>query len=540
MPTININRKVFEKLAGKKLSLENLKDRISMLGTDLEKVTDKEIVVEIFPDRPDMLSEQGFARAFSSFIGAKKGLRKYKVNKSNEKVIIESSVKKVRPFTACAIIKDLTFDNEKIKEVIQIQEKLHVTYGRNRKKAAIGVYPFEKIKTPIRFLAKKPEDIKFRPLEYSKEINGRQILSKHPAGRDYGYLLEGYDVFPVFVDANDEVLSMPPIINSYKTGKITTKTKDVFIECSGFDYDVLSKCLNIVVTALADMGGKIYSMEIKDGNKKIVSPNLNPERMKIDVKNVNKLLGLDLKEKDVKKYLERMGYDYSKGKVLVPAYRADVIHEVDLIEDIAIAYGYENFKEEIPNVATIGEEDKFEVFKRNFSEILAGAGLLETNSFTLIPEKDLENMGIDYPYVKVENPSSEYTSLRNWMIPSLLKILSENKHYEFPQKLFEIGKIVKSNYSEAERIGIVLCHDKANFTEMKQIMDYLFNSLDLKYDIKEAEHGSFISGRCGRISVKGKNVGYIGEVHPKCLSAFGLKFPVSAFELNLSDLFSVI
>ena len=179
MPTITINKKG---LKGN-LSLDELKDRISMLGTDLESIDENEINVEIFPDRPDMLSEQGFARAFNSFINVETGLKKYKVEKSNEKVIIDKSVKEVRPFTACAIIKGIKFDDEKIKEVVQIQEKLHVTYGRNRKKVAIGIYPYEKIKPPIRFFAESPDKIKFIPLEFDKEITGLQILSMHPTGR---------------------------------------------------------------------------------------------------------------------------------------------------------------------------------------------------------------------------------------------------------------------------------------------------------------------------------------------------------------------
>src|SRR3989338_6041064 len=307
MPTINISRKVFEQLVGRKLPLEKLKDRISYLGTDLESVTENEIIVEVFPNRPDMLSVQGFARAFSSFIGAKKGLRKYTVEKSNEKVIIEKSVADVRPYTACAIVKNLHFDDEKIKEVIDIQEKLHITYGRNRKKVAIGIYPYEKIKTPITFRAENPEDIIFQPLEFAKEINAMQVLKQHPAGKEYGHLLEGKKKFPVFRDANNEVLSVPPIINSHKTGKISEKTKEVFIECSGFDFRVLQKCLNMIVTALHDMGGKICSMDLVYGSKKCVTPSLEPEEMKIDIAYINKLLGLSLKESEIKKLLERMG-----------------------------------------------------------------------------------------------------------------------------------------------------------------------------------------------------------------------------------------
>ena len=338
MPTIRINRKAFEHYVGKKLPTDKLKDRISYLGTDLEDVTDDEIIVEVFPNRPDMLSVQGFARAFSSFIGVKTGLRTYKVEHSGEKVIIDKSVKEVRPYTACAIVRNMHFDDEKIKEVIDIQEKLHITYGRNRKKVAIGIYPYEKIKTPITFRAENPEDIIFQPLEFTREINAMQVLKQHPAGKEYGHLLEGKKKFPVFRDANNEVLSVPPIINSHKTGKISEKTKDVFIECSGFDFNVLKKCLNIIVTALYEMGGKVYSMDLIDGNKKYATPDLNPEDMKADIGYINKWLGLELKESEAKKLFERMGYEYDGRRVKIPAYRADIIHQTDLAEDIAIAY----------------------------------------------------------------------------------------------------------------------------------------------------------------------------------------------------------
>jgi phenylalanyl-tRNA synthetase beta chain len=287
MPTITLNKEVFEKLVGKKLPIDKLKDRISMIGTDLEGIEGNEINVEIFPNRPDLLSEQGFARAFSSFVGVKTGLREYKVEKSGEKVIVDKSVKDVRPYTACAIVKGIKFDDEKIKEIVQIQEKLHVTYCRNRKKCAIGVYPFEKIKPPIKFIAKKPNEIKFQPLEAYKEMTGQQILSQHPTGKEYGHLLEGMSKFPIFIDSNNQVLSMPPIINSEQTGKISNKTTDVFVECSGFDFNVLQKCLNMIVAALADMGGRIYSMELDVYGKKQTTPNLKPEEMKVDIAYIN-------------------------------------------------------------------------------------------------------------------------------------------------------------------------------------------------------------------------------------------------------------
>ncbi len=548
MPTLNISKKIFERLVGKKLPTNKLKDRISYLGTDLGNITKDEIVVEIFPNRPDMLSVQGFSRAFSSFIGAKTGLRHYKVESSKEKVIIDKSVANVRPYTACAIVKNMHFDDEKIKEIIDIQEKLHVTYGRNRKKLAIGIYPFEKIKPPIRFIAKKPEEIKFQPLEFPREINGRQILSQHPAGRDYGRLLESMDRFPIFIDANNEILSMPPIINSHKTGKISEKTRDVFIECSGFDFNVLQKCLNMIVTALAEMNGKIYSMELIYGNKRFITPNLKPGEMKVDINYINKLLGLKLKENEIKRLFERMGYGYKNKKVLIPAYRSDIMHQNDLAEDIAIAYGYENFKSIIPNVATIAEEDKFEVFKNKISNLLIGLDLMETSTYHLTnKEFQCKKMNIEMNLIELANSmSSDYNVLRAWILPSLMEILSNNKHYEYPQKIFTIGTIFKkndkleTNIGENDRLAVAIASEKTDYTEIRQVLDYIFRSLDLKYEIIEAEHNSFIDGRVGRVIVNGKKVAYIGEISPAVLQNWELEIPVTAFELNLSELYNII
>ncbi|MBU0963177.1 MAG: phenylalanine--tRNA ligase subunit beta [Nanoarchaeota archaeon] len=541
MPTIKINKKSLENLIGKKLEEEKLKDRITYLGVSVEDFNKDEITLEVNPDRPDLLSVQGIARALSSFIGVKKGLRKYEVKKSGEKVIIDNSVKDVRPFTACAIVKNLKFNDEKIKEVIDIQEKLHITFGRNRKKIAIGIYPFEKIKMPITFFAEDPKKVKFQPLEFNKEITGLQILSQHPTGREYAHLLEGKNKFPFFKDADGKILSMPPIINSHDTGKISEKTKDVFIECSGFDFSVLNKCINIIVCALADMGGSIYSIELNYGNKKFITPNLEPEKMKLNIKYANKIIGLNLKEKDIKSCLEKMGYSYSGKNVLIPAYRADIIHEIDLVEDIAKAYGYDNLKEEIPKVATIAEEDKFEIFKNKIAEILIGLGLIETNTYNLTSVDINKKINLDVKNVKLENSKSEeYNSLRAYLMPSLLNVLENNKNREYPQNIFEMGVVFKKDLEEKTKLSILLCNNNVNFTSIKQVLDYLFLCLDLKYFLKEKELSAFIPGRAGKIVVNNKEIGSIGEISPLTLTNFNLEIPVSAFELDLEELFKLI
>ena len=243
MALIELNKKQFEEEIGK--LDEEMKERIAMFGTPVQDVSEQnnKIQIEVFPNRPDLLSFQGFKRAFRTFLGKDAGLKEYKLNKPEKDyvVTIDSSVKDVRPYTVCAIVKGLKLDDSKIKELIDIQEKLHLTMGRKRKKLAIGIYPLDKIKLPIIFKALEPDKIKFLPLDSDKEQSGLEILQKTAAGKEYAHLLAGKAKFPIFIDAENKILSMPPIINSQVTGRVSEQTRDVFVECSGFDLAVLNK-----------------------------------------------------------------------------------------------------------------------------------------------------------------------------------------------------------------------------------------------------------------------------------------------------------
>ena len=541
MALIKIDRKTFEEEIGK--LDEKMQERVSMFGTPLESFNDKEIQIEVFPNRPDMLSYQGFKRAFLAFLGKKTGLKEYKINKPEKdyKVTIEPSVKDVRPYTVCAIITGLKLNDERIREIIEVQEKLHVTVGRKRKKMAIGVYPLEKIKLPITFKAVEPDQIKFRPLESEREMSGLEILQRHSAGKEYSHLLAGKAKFPIFVDANKNILSMPPIINSHTTGRITSETKDVFVECSGFDQGTQEKSLNILCAMFSDMGGSIYQMDVS-GKK---TPDFSTEKMKLSTENVNKLLGLNLNEKQIKEFIERMGHSFNKGIVEVPAWRTDVLHEVDLIEDIAIAYGYENFIPEIPSISTIGEESKTETVKRKISDILAGLGMIEVSNYHLTHKKDqIEKMGLNdkkISFVEVSGSKTEYTDLRENLTHYLLKNLSENVDSEYPQKIFETGKIFsienqKNEVEENESFCVAI--SPGNFTEIKQTIEYLSKMVDKKFEFREIEKvpEHFIEGRTAEILFNKKPIGFIGEIHPKILSNWKIRMPVALFEIEIKEI----
>ncbi len=548
MAIVKFDRKIFEKEIGK--LKEDLQNKIAEFGTTVENLNEKEIELEIFPNRPDLLSYYGYKRAFLAFLGKNKGLKSYKVYppEKDYEVNISSSVKEVRPYTVCAIVKKLKLNDERIKDLIELQEKLHKTLGRDRKKLAIGVYPLEKIKFPITFKALEPDKIKFSPLGYNREMDAIQILNQHPTGKKYGKLLAGKMKFPIFIDSNQQILSMPPIINSELIGKLTIKTNAVFIECSGFDFKILNKCLNILTTSLAEMGGKIYQLKLNYSKQKI-TPDLSSEDFKISLEHVNKLLGLSLREKEMNKLLEKMGYSYDKGIVKVPAWRTDILHEVDLIEDIAIAFGYENFSPELPAFFTIGEEDRKETLKNKIREILVGLNMLEVLNYHLSNSKEqFLKMGLSkFPKelgIEIKNSKTDYDLLRTRLTPSLMKVFSENSASEFPQRIFELGKIfykektLEGKIEIIERESLAVAISPGNFTEIKQIANYLFKSTGLKLKFKESKDPplSFVKGRIAELFLEDFKIGFLGEIQPSVLEKWNIKMPIALFEINLENL----
>ena len=538
MPTITVRKKEVTRLIGKKLSDTTLKEDIPMMGVNIEEFSRDEMTLEITPNRPDLLSEEGFSRALKSFLGIKPGLKEYHVKKGNVTVIVDKNLKNIRPYTTCAVVRNIPFTDEKLISLIQAQEKLHATFCRKRRKIAIGVYPLENIMEPIYFKAMKPDEILFTPLDESEVMNGNEILEKHPKGKEYARLLHGYEKFPVFIDSGKNILSMPPIINSAFSGKINLNTKDVFIETSGFNMKEQEKCLNMLVTILADMGGEIETVEIIYGSKKEVFPNLKPMKKKIPFAYANKLIGLNLKDNEIKKLLRRMGFGVEKDNLLVPPWRTDILHPIDIVEEVAIAYRYDALIPELPHIATIASEKKEEKLKEKFANSLIGFGLQEVITFHLTSKKIQDDyMGIDSKSLQVENAlSSEWNILRSWLLPQLLHVLKNNTHNEYPQNIFELGDCF-SGAKEESHVSVVLAHAAANFTEIKQIVGSFLAGIKSTCQLKPQDHPSFIPGRCVAIEMNKHEIGYLGEIHPRVLEKFDIEMPVSAVELNLESIF---
>lgn len=533
MPTAEFSTGDFLRLVGKKVPLKEIEERGAMLGTSVEEVTDEKIVVEVFPNRPDMLSVEGFARAFRTFIGLDSGLKEYKVEDSGITLKADDSVVGVRPYIVSAIVKNLPVTEDVLLSIIEIQESLHGSHGRKRSKVAIGIHDFDKTKPPYRYTTSKPKETKFVPLDFSKEMSLDEILETHPRGVDYKHILAGKKDLPLVMD-QEGVVSLPPIINADKT-KVTPNTTNLFIEMTGTNKLSLKHALNIVLASLADRGGQIVSVSV-NGEKL----DLSPEHMKLRINYANQLLGLKLSSKEIEKLLAKMGYGVAKSdekslEVLVPCYRADVLHPMDLVEDIAIAYGYENFEPEETGINTIGKPDALEDDSFNIKMLMLGLGFQETVPFTLTNPEVLAKAKLSAKPVKIKNPrTEEFTVIRTSAVPTLLGTLANNKKKKIPQKIFELDDIAPSekSWENKRSLGIAMLDHQVNFSDMQSVVEALLRNIGIEYKLKEANNPTFIKGRCGEIIAEGKKIGTFGEVSPEVLNNFGLEYPVVLAEIN--------
>ena len=543
MPVVTFDYNDFISLLGHKISKDELIERLPMIGADLDKVEDDEISIEFFPDRPDLASVEGIARASRAFFEFETGIRIYNTKKSDIVINVDSSVKKVRPYVVTALVKNVTMTDELIASLMELQEKLHGGIGRNRKKVAIGVHNFEPVDPPFTYKAVDPDSVEFVPLNKVESMTLTEILEKHEKGVDYAHILEGFDKHPLIIDANNNVLSYPPIINGSLT-EVTPFTTDLFIDVTGTDKKAINFVINIVATSLAERGGQIFKTTVIDNNKSYVTPNLTPFKRKLSVSYVNRILGTKLKGKDITICLKKMGYNAvaikSEVNVEIPAWRADILHEIDLAEDVAVGFGFDKFETEFPKELTFGKTlPKYNLY-RGLRNIMIGLGFNEVTTFTISNEQDeftkMGNKSSDR--VEIANPiGEEYSCLRVGLIPSLLKILSENRHHPLPQQIFELGIVIDNNYKNQYNLAFVKIDAKANFTECKSLVDAIMRDSGTKFEISSNNNPAFVNGRSASIMIKNREIGVFGELHPKTISNFQLEYPIIAFEVKADMLY---
>lgn len=572
MPKIEVNEKLFFQMVGQKYDYDILEKKLTCAKAELDEKPDMSVpeeqrVIKIElndTNRPDLWSTNGVARQLRLYEGGKtvdydSFLSRENDVKDNQGrfVTVDSQLKDIRPFMVAFMIEGKPIDEPMLLDIIQTQEKLCWNFGRKRKSISMGIYRSSQIKWPVHYKAVDPDKTSFIPLTFEKPLTCRQILDEHPKGKDYGWIIKDFEKFPLLTDDNNEVMSMAPIINSATLGAVQVGDKDLMVELTGDNMENLILAANIVACDFADCGYTItpikieYSYETGFG-KTICVPFYFQRATKSFLKNINKLLGSQFDKKQIIESLSRMGSRVETKDVngdteftVWPApYRNDFLHEVDIIEDVMIGVGLDNFNPEKPNDFTIGRLMPLTSFSRMTKNIMVGLGYQEMIFNYLGSKKDyVERMNIDdSKIIEIENPMSEnYQFVRPSIIASLLKAESGSANAIFPHKIFEIGKIAylcdeeNTGTRTRQSLGFLTAANNANFNNAASEVSSLLYFLDYEYKVTESDDTRFIPGRQAAILVNGKQVGVFGEVHPQVLENWSITVPCVAGELDIEE-----
>ena len=548
MPTITISIHDMCNLIGREITPERLSEALSLTKCGHASSAEDEMTVEVTSDRPDLLSTEGIARELRGLLGIETGLRKYQVARSNATLRIDRSVLDIRPYMSSAVAENVNLAGDAVRQIMQMQEKIHATYGRNRRKVSIGVHDFDTVTHDLIYAGVEPEKISFIPLDETRPMNGKQILELTPKGREYGHIIRDFPRYPLLYDSKGNVLSLPPIINGILT-KVTDKTRNVLLDVTGTDEELVDQALVLMATTLAERGAVIKDVRVRSPKREKRTPNLSPRLWALRPKAVCEVLGIQLTSRQIASQLKKMRYGVGGGRevlrVFAPAYRRDLLHEVDLIEDVAIAYGYGRFEPVIPLTATIGRERTITPFGRLVRDLMVGFGFQEIFTFIMTsPQILFQKMNTPADeVVEVENPISlEYSILRNSLLPGIINFLSYNKHVAYPQKVFECGDVVVVDRKAAtktlnrRRLSGVICNHTVSYEDVQAVVYSLIRNLGVKESsIERLDHPSFVRGRAAAMSLSGHKLGVLGEIDPSVLERFGIENPIAAFEIDVEE-----
>jgi len=562
MVSVSINRKkLFELLGGPKaahLTDDALAAHLEQVKCGFEGTSDdkSEIMLEATPDRPDLFSVYGVARALKGRLEIEKGLPKNKIgDKPALQVFAEREALAVRPVVVGAVIRGVNFSEDEIAKVFQLQEKLDLTLGRRRKRVSIGLYDLRTLKPPFYFKALDARETSFTPLKADKPMTLRQILDAHPTGKEYAGLLAGKSKLPCLVDSTGEILSLIPVINNVSSAVIPATT-DFFIDHTGTDAHSCNASLNILCQDFLDAGAQVEKVEViyqdeahnaQTGGRKTITPDNTPLKMDLPLDKANKAIGLKLDSKTAISLLakQRISAVEKPGaagilQCEIPAFRSDFQHWIDLAEELAVGLGYDKLEPLAPKSFTRGSLSS-QTIKENFvRDFMAGAGFTELYTYAVTNEEKIERAKSPEENAEILNPvSDKYTAMRATLLPNLLEVLSQNTHAPYPQKIFELGEVLVHNPALPEKLEtklhlcVVSCHAQASLTETASILAELCLRLKKKLSFSKLDSPQFIAGRAGQVSLDATPKGAIGELHPQVLENFGLQMPASAFEVEI-------
>jgi len=573
MPTISIKREVLFQGLGQRYTEEEFDELCFEFGLELDEVViekddngKEETVykIEIGANRYDLLCVEGLVRALLVF-QSKIAVPKYELSKPGklERLEVDPSVESVRPHVIGAVLRGVTFTKERYDSFIELQDKLHQNLARKRTLASVGTHDLDTIKGPFKYMAKSPKDIKFVPLNQTKEFTSAELMDLYSTDshlKAYLPIIRDSPVYPVIYDANNVVLSLPPIINS-EHSKITLNTKNVFIECTCTDLTKGKIVLDTLVTMFSQYCTKPFSIEpvetVTKGETSL-NPTLKYRTETIKSESVNGLVGVQQSPQEIATLLSKMCLESKVNKdstitVTIPPTRHDVIHPCDIYEDVAIAYGYNNIVKTTPQTLTVAQQLPINKLTDQLRESVAQSGFTEALTFSLCSRDDVATKmrkKIEHiPAVHIANPKTlEFQVARTALLPGLLKTVQANRKMPLPLKLFEISDVVQKDLGtevgarNERHLAAVFYNKTPGFEIIHGLLDRVMQLLEVPlsmdksnsgYYLRSSEDESYFPGRAAEIVAYGQVIGRLGVLHPEVVTAFELNLPCSALEINI-------
>ncbi|CRK27545.1 hypothetical protein BN1708_004434 [Verticillium longisporum] len=600
MPTITVNKYDLYKALGQNFTTEEFEDLCFEFGIELDEDTENddrpivdgvqappELKIEIPANRYDMLCFEGIALMLNIF-REKTPSPNYKLvepkNPELSVINVHPDTAKVRPLVAGAILRNIKFTQESYNSFISLQDKLHMNLARQRTLVSIGTHDLDTIEGPFTYEALPPKDIKFKPLNQTKEMDAEELMKYYDADKHLGkylHIIRDAPVYPVIFDKNRTVCSLPPIINGDHS-KITVNTKNVFIEITATDATKLQVVCDMMVTMFSGNCAEPFTVEpvkiVSDHNQQTrTTPSLALRTMDVEIDYLNACTGLNEAPEKLCQLLSKMAYiakpsskDSNILEVSIPVTRADVLHQCDVMEDLAICHGYNNLPRSTPNKsATIGaplpinklsDIIRTEAAMSGWSEVMPLILCAHDENFAWLNRKDDGTTA-----VRLANPkTAEYQVVRTTLLPGLLKTIRENKGHSVPLKIFEVADVVFKDETQERRarnerhFAAAWYGKTSGFEVVHGLLDRVLLMLRTAfvardeglaakkgvdptpqdgYWIEEVDEPTFFAGHAAgvylRVAGKEHRIGEFGILHPTVLDKFDLKYPVSTLEINL-------
>jgi phenylalanyl-tRNA synthetase beta chain len=563
MPKIDVSEILLTDYIGKKLGRKDLEILLPVAKAELDDIDEENHLLKIElndTNRPDLWSTAGLARQLKTYLTGKPHTYDFfstavkTMDTENRCIEVHPAMKDIRPYIAAFAVEGKPVDDVFLQALIQSQEKLCIHYGRNRKAVAMGIYRRDRIEYPVIYRGADPDHTFFCPLGSTSDMSLRQILKTHPKGIEYGQIISGNSLFPYLEDNRGFCLSLPPIINSNDCGSVMAGDKNLFIEFTGTNIHAVLTATAIMACDLADAGYRILPVKIKypyatDYGREMVTPYSFQKPCSVDIKEVCKVLGESLSSETISVCLNKMGHHITVKKNAVsispPPYRNDFMHGVDIIEDIMIGRGIDQFNPILPEESTIGRLSPTEKASRKIRDIMIGLGYQEMIYNYLVAKEDIiDKMGIDGgDVVEIANPKSQnHSVIRNSILPSLLNSEAVSAHGLYPHKIFEIGCVVQKE-THAQNLaaktkyylGMLMADTSAGFNEINAHVSALLFYLNIEFSLKDIQDARFIDGRCTAIFIKNQSIGIMGELHPKILEDWHIGMPCAAAEIDIAE-----